>query len=745
MKARALLPLLLLLWPGLLLADEGLWLLPLLQKQNAAAMRQLGLQLDLRDIYSEQNPALKDAIVLFGRGCTGEVISHQGLVITNHHCGYGAIQQHSSPQHDYLQEGFVAKSLQEEIPTPGLTVTFLVSIRNITHAVEQGLSDTLDLATRQSLLQTNQKNILDSLTRTPNHDYQITSYFANNLYYLLEYVTFSDVRMVFAPPSSIGKFGADSDNWEYPRHTGDFSIFRIYADANNNPAPYSPSNRPYKPKKWLNVSLDGYKEGDFTMILGYPYSTNRYATSWEVEQIMNYRNTPRAYLRGIKQEVWKKHMAADQAVRIKYASKYASSANYWKNAIGQNEALQRNRVVEKKQQRELDLMNWCGQHPDYNQKCTKALYDIETTTKGLNEAVRTYFYIYEGLFQGVELCWLAPMLKDLPQLLEQKDQAKVDSLVNRLIDQKKAYEGFYKNYDAPTALATAKVMMATVKQDLKEEDLPQVYQLVDKEAKGDINAYLDNVFTNSFLASYDRFLDFLKKPSLKKLQADPGWQMISSIFTSYELAYYASLNKQQRGLEPQRHDYVATLLAMEANTPHYPDANATMRLTYGTVKSYNPRDAVHYNYYTTLKGVMEKEDPNRAEFNVDPKLKELYRLQDYDQWALPNGEMPVNFLTTNDITGGNSGSPILDKRGNLLGLAFDGNWESLSGDMFFEPDLQRCIGVDIRYVLFIVQRWGNAQRLIDEIDFVHVDEAAIEKAMAEHRAKQQQKASKARR
>lgn len=741
MKARTLISLLLLLCPGLLLADEGMWLLPLLQKQNAAEMRRLGLQLTIGDIYSDHAPSLKDAVVLFGRGCTGEVISQQGLVITNHHCGYGAIQQHSSPQHDYLKNGFVAKNLQEEIPTPGLTVTFLVSIRDVTKEVERGLSDSLDLLKREDLLKTNKKALLDSIVRTPNHDYEITSYFSDNLYYLLEYVTFPDVRMVFAPPSSIGKFGADTDNWEYPRHTGDFSIFRIYADANNNPAPYSPSNRPYKPKKWLNVSVDGYKEGDFTMILGYPYTTNRYATSWEVEQIMNCWNTPRAHLRGIKQDVWKKHMDADQAVRIKYASKFASSANYWKNAIGQNKALRSNGVVEKKRQRELALANWCRQHPDYNQKCSKALYDIETTTKRLSDTVRYYFYIYEGLFQGVELCWLKPLLNELPDILEKNDDKKVDSLVNLLVKQKKAYERFYKDYDAPTALATAKVMMATVKHDLNKEVLPAVYRLVDTEAKGDINAYLDNVFANSFLADYSRFLNFMKKPTLKKLKADPGWQMISSIYTSYGFAYYASLARQTDGLEPQRHDYIASLLAMEADQPHYPDANATMRLTYGTVESYNPRDAVHNNYYTTLKGVMEKEDPNVAEFNVDPKLKELYRLQDYGPWALPDGIMPVDFVTTNDITGGNSGSPVLDKRGNLLGLAFDGNWESLSGDMYFEPELQRCIAVDIRYILFIVQRWGGAQRLIDELSLIHVDEAAIDKAVAEH-IKQKQQAAK---
>lgn len=693
-------------------ADEGMWLLPLLAKQNGKIMYEMGLEMNVGGIYSEVSPSLKDAIVIFGNGCTGEVVSPNGLILTNHHCGYGAIQQHSTVEHDYLRDGFVAKSYEEEIPTPGLTVTFLVKMEDVTEKVLEGISDNDEEYSRLQKIRVNRQEIAEAATEGTHYLAQVGSFYAGNKYYLCVYERFTDVRMVLAPPSSIGKFGGDTDNWQYPRHTGDFSMFRVYADANNKPADYSPDNKPYRPKRFLNISIDGYKEGDFAMIMGYPGSTERYMTSWEVAQRMAHENAPRAHVRGIKQGVWQEHMQADQAIRIKYSSKYALSSNYWKNSIGQNEAFQKLGTVKQKEREEQAFRQWVNADDARYVKYGRALELIQGAVNATDQVVGTRTFLVESLLQGIEVTLLASRVGRVEQWLESKDKEQLDAYRQEVLPGLE--ESFFKDYDLATDRATAKAMITLFRKERSQDEQPAAFKIIDTKFKGNVEKYVDWLYAESIFTGFEKLSGAFPKLTAKKLRNDPVYSLMLSIQERV-----VELNKQliepmQELLKGQRL-YVAGRLEMLGDKPSYPDANFTMRLTYGTVKGYSPRDAVSYNHYTTLDGVMQKEQPEKWEFIVPARLKELHRLQDYDRYAMPDGVMPVNFLTTNDITGGNSGSPVLNARGELIGLAFDGNWESLSGDIAFEPELQRCINVDIRYVLFIIQQWGGATRLIDEM------------------------------
>lgn len=702
-----------LVWPASLRADEGMWLLPLLKKQNAKTMREMGLKLSVDEIYSPSSPSLKDAIVIFGRGCTGEVISNKGLVLTNHHCGYGAIQQHSTVEHDYLKDGFVAQNLEQEIPTPGLTVTFLISQRDVTKEVLDGVSENDNEQARVDKVKQNIEELKKQFTEDTPYNVHVQSIYEGNQYYLFVTETFTDIRMVFAPPSSIGKFGADTDNWSYPRHTGDFSLFRIYANKNNEPADYSEDNVPYKPKRFLSISLSGYKENDFSMILGYPGSTSRYMTSWEVQQQMDHINTPRALIRGVKQEQWMKHMDADPAIRIKYASKYASSSNYWKNAIGQNAALKRLHVVAQKEKEELQFRQWTAQNASREQKYGRALDLIQRGIQAENEHLHQIVFLVESLLYGVELNSMVWNFQGLDRALEDKNEEVIAKYREHVSGEKG--DEFFKDYDINTDKSAAVEMMKLYRKEMPKSVWPQFLKTIDSKYKGNVEKYVDYLYDKTMFTSRDKILDFLKKPSLKKLQKDPGYQL-NQDFLAVRESMIKFRESVREDLRKGRRLYVAGRLEMLGDAPSYPDANFTMRLTYGSVKSYSPRNSVHYDYYTTLDGVMEKEDPESWEFMVSPKLKDLYKAKAYGEYGQGDGSMWVNFITTNDITGGNSGSPVLDAYGRLIGLAFDGNWESLSGDIAFEHKLQRCINVDIRYVLFVIHHWGQATHLIDELD-----------------------------
>ena len=594
-------------------------------------------------------------------------------MLTNHHCGYGAIQQHSSVEHDYLKDGFWAKSFDEEIPTPGLTVTLLVRMQDVTSELTRGLSDTLNMMQRDRAMAGRRDSIVKAATAGTKYTAEIKSYYNENVYYLLVYNVFRDVRLVGTPHSAIGKFGGETDNWMYPRHTGDFSLFRVYADKNNEAAEYSKDNVPYKPRRALTISLGGYEEGSFAMVMGNPGRTNRYMSSWEVKQTIDIRNKALAEVRGVKLAVWKEHMAADPAVRIKYAAKYAQSSNYWKNSIGQSIALQKLNVVAEKQKQEREFHNWVTADLNRKAKYGDVLAEVERTNLLLNPVQLKQYFATETFFRGMEFI----------------------AYGNRFARLRKA-----------------------LKDNLPDSIHPPLYQTIAKDFKGNIDAYVDKLFATSFLTDYNRWKAFLKNPSLKKLDADLGYLATESTqaWIHKEMDYAGKLDME---FAKAMMRYTAGRLEMLGDAPSYPDASSTMRLSYGTVKSYSPRDAVHYNHYTTLDGVIEKDDPSSSEFAVPQRLKELHSLKHYDHFQNKKGELPVAFITNNDITGGNSGSPVLNKKGHLIGCAFDGNWEALSGDIAFEKKNQRSINVDIRYVLFIIEKYAESYRLINEMQVVN--------------------------
>lgn len=703
----------LLLISSALKADEGMWLLPLLQKYNIQVMQQKGFKLTADDIYNLNQASIKDAVIIFGRGCTGEVVSGQGLVLTNHHCGYGAIQQHSTPEHDYLEDGFWANSFQEEIPTPGLTATFLIRIEDVTEKVIDSFKPEMSEADRDKAAMEIGRKIAKEATEGTGYTASVRSFFGGNQYFLLVYEVFNDVRLVGAPPSSIGKFGHDTDNWMWPRHTGDFSVFRIYAGKDNKPASYSPENVPYKPKHFLPISLKGVNNGDFTMIMGYPGSTQRYMTSFEVDERMKILNANRIYVRGVKQEIWLKDMQADKATNIKYASKYAGSSNYWKNSIGMNKALKRLKVYDFKKQQEEEFTKWVLASPERQQKYGDALNLINEGVTGRKEYLHASQYISEALFSGAEIIGFATMTRSLADALRNN---KTDEVANITKSIKGRAENFYKNYNTPTDIKTSKAMFRIFMENVPTTYQPDIFNTIRTKYKGDIDKFIDQMFSKTIFADPVKFNAFLDKPTLKVLEKDPVYIAAASISSKAEeigkvMAPYNE--KLQRG----QRLYIAGILEMNEGKAMYPDANFTMRLTYGEIKDYYPMDAVHYDYLTTLDGVMEKEDPDNWEFVVPVKLKDLYYSKDYGRYG-KDGKMPVAFISTNDITGGNSGSPVMNGNGELIGIAFDGNWEAMSGDIVFENNLQRTISVDIRYVLFVIDKYAGATRLIDEMKII---------------------------
>ena len=702
----------LLLVGSTLRADEGMWLLPLLDKLNIKDMKKAGLKLSAEDIYSINKSSLKDAVVHFGGGCTGEMISKEGLLLTNHHCGYAQIQQHSSVEHDYLQDGFWAMSRGEELKCPGLTVTFLQSVEDVTARILPELNKTGTEEERAKRFSELSKEIIDTYPKDEFTRVIITPLYSGNMYYLFISKVYKDVRLVGAPPSSIGKFGADSDNWMWPRHTGDFSLFRVYADANGNPANPSDSNVPFKPKNYFKISLKGFQEGDYAMVIGYPGRTFRYMTSPELTEMVK-MNEARITIRGARQDVWMKDMQADQKVRIQYSNKYAGSSNYWKNSIGMNEALAKLDVVNTRKQGEDTFKKWTGTTAQRSEAYGQAL-DLIAQAVSQREKARLSTLILSESLGRTEIFSAAAGLGIGIYTAYKED--KPQELTKAIEIAKERAKNFYKDYSVITDQKTAQVIFPLYMEMSDKSSRPDFFDAISKDYKGNIGWYITDLFANSIFASEEKLNQFLEQPSLDVLENDP--------------AFVATLSIQEKGKELNKdimpttelygkgvRMYMAGLLEMNQNKALYPDANSTMRVTYGNIKSYSPKDGVEYDYVTSLKGVMEKEDPDNWEFVVPAKLKELYTTKDYGQYG-KNGKLPVNFIFNGDITGGNSGSPVINAKGELIGTAFDGNWEALSGDVLFEPELQRCINVDIRYTLFIIDKYANAKHLINEMTIV---------------------------
>ena len=697
-------------------ADEGMWLPLLIDRLNYVDMQKEGLKLTAEEIYNINHSSLKDAIIQFGNGCTGEMISGQGLVLTNHHCGYGAIQSHSTIDHDYLADGFWAMDLKEELPNEGLTARFLVRIEDVTARVLEGLNDQMTESERNAKISELSKAIQSEATQGTGYDARVASFFNGNEFYLFVYEVFRDVRLVGAPPSSIGKFGADTDNWMWPRHTGDFALFRVYTGPDGKPASFSTENIPMKPRHHLPVSLDGYEKGDFAMIMGYPGSTDRYLTSWGVNLAIEISNPTIVKIREKKLNIMRKDMDADREVAIKYASKYAGISNYWKYFIGQTRGLKRLKVLEDKQKIESEFQSWVNADPARKEKYGKVLSDIESAYKTYGEYTLQRWYFIESVMRGAEVMTLAQSFTGLGNELgeETPSQEKIDRMKQALT---KSVERHFKNYNRPTDVKLLSAMLQMYYENVPVQQQPEAFRQMVAKNKGDFNRIAGNIFARSIFADEAKVRAFLEKPSLKVLKKDPAYTLSVMMVEKYR-ENQKNLDAANEMLERGNRLFVAGLREMQPERKFYPNANSTMRLTYGKVLDYYPADAVHYNYFTTLKGVMEKEDPDNWEFVVPAKLKALYEKKDFGPYAMDNGQMPVAFLSTTDITGGNSGSPVINGKGELIGLAFDGNWEAMSGDIAFEPELQRTISVDIRYVLFIIDKYAGAKNIINELTLV---------------------------
>ena len=692
-------------------ADEGMWLLPYLQKMNIKNMKERGCRLSAEEIYSVNHSSLKDAIVIFGGGCTGEIVSPEGLLFTNHHCGYGSIQSLSSVEHDYLKNGFWAMSQAEELPAPGLEVRFIRKIADVTPEV---MGNVPSIASQQEYDRITRENIAAVKERlrkeNPDMEIDVESFFGGNQFFAFVMEVYTDVRLVGAPPSSIGKFGGDTDNWMWPRHTGDFSIFRVYAGKDNRPADYSPENRPYKAEKFLKISLDGVDEGDFAMVMGFPGSTERYATSYEIDNLLKVENPQRIAIRGERQAILWKDMTASDAIRIQYASKYASSSNYWKNSIGMSRGIEKLGVKARKEAQEASFQAWAEKNTLPEEGYIDALDKIRLSVEQMSPVAAARQYLTEAFLASVEL--LSPsrfFVGSMANMDVKETLADPAEIKARL-------EDWYKDYSPSTDRKVAKRMLAMARENMRE--LPSFYaEIVDKQFGGDIDAYVDYVYDHSNFASLEKALALVDNYAPEKVASDPAVLMAKSVMEQF-VSLSKALKAPRELFNEGHRKYIAGLMLQNPGKAWASDANFTIRLTYGRVLPYSPADGIEYNYYTTLKGVMEKENPeNPQEFTVPERLKELYAAKDFGRYANKKGELPVAFLADCDITGGNSGSPVMNDRGALIGLAFDGNWEAMSGDIAFEPDLQRMIAVDIRYVLFVVDKFAGAGWLLDELQF----------------------------
>lgn len=701
-------------------ADEGMWMLTDLKKQNAAVMQDLGLDISIDKVYCPDSISLKDAVVHFGGGCTGEVISAEGLVLTNHHCGYQYIQQHSAVEHDYLTDGFWAMSREQELPCEGLTITFIDRILDVTDYVQEQLKKDEDPEGLNYLSPSYLSTVAKRFAKKEDiktDDFtvlELKPFYGANKYYLFVKTVYKDIRMVGAPPSSIGKFGADTDNWMWPRHCGDFSIFRIYASKDGKPANYAADNVPLKVKKHLAINMNGIKEGDFTFVMGFPGRNWRYMISDEVEERMQTTNFMRDTVRGVRLRVLGEEMAKDAKTRIQYAAKYASSANYWKNAIGMNEGLVSLKVLDRKKDEQKRLLAFGDETG--NESYRQAYESIKQIVAKRHDAVYHQQAIYEALMLGTEFSKI-PDTDKLLEALEKNDKKGIKAAITALQEQGKKF--FNKDYSTVVDRKVSKQLLALYAQLIPAGQRISIFKVIDGQFAGSTDAFVDACFDRSIFRSSKVLAAFLQNPSADKLKKDLMVQYAKSVKEGYK-ATDEAMKAETNAYNRAHKTWVAGMLALKQKEGKaiYPDANSTLRLTYGKIGSYEPADGKEYLYYTTLKGVMEKEDPENPEFVVSPKLKELYEKKDFGPYAMADGRMPVCFVTATDNTGGNSGSPVFNSKGELIGVGFDRNYEGLTGDIAYNPQLQRAACVDIRYVLFVIDKYAGAKHLIDELTIV---------------------------
>lgn len=705
---------LMLIIPVMLKADEGMWLPLLIKRLNETDMQKEGLKLTAEEIYSVNNSSLKDAIVHFGGFCTGEIISPDGLILTNHHCGYEAITDLSSVQDNILTNGFFALNHGQEKPAAGLTVTFLVRMEDVTSQVQALLSDTMSEESRTKAIADITKKLKDENSESGRYRVDVKSFFKGNDFYMFVYETYKDIRLVGTPPESVGKFGGDTDNWMWPRHTGDFSLFRIYMSPDGKPADYSKDNVPYKSKHFLPVNIGAKNKDDYAMIMGYPGSTDRYLTSFGVDLAVEQTNPAIVKLRTKRLELIKHDMNDDMAVRLKLATEYAKTSNYWKYFIGQTKGLKRLHTADDKRAIEKRFETWAASSAELKKKYGNVIPALKTSYEEMHKYNIARWYFQEGVFGNQTLTY-AYTFNALNDALANKE-SKPEDIQKLTVALKGAVADHFANYNASTDQKVFAALLKMYSDDVPKEQQAPAFQMIRTKYKGDFDAFAKDVFKNSMFVSKEKTNAFLENPTAKKLQKDMAFKTIKEIYDHYVANIRGNIRSSQAGIDKNMRLFVDGLRKMEPERKFYPDANSTMRLTYGKIKDYYPMDGVYYNYFTTIEGLMEKMDNTSDEFELPDKLVQLYKNKDYGRYGA-NGTLPVCFITNNDITGGNSGSPVINGNGELIGLAFDGNWEAMSGDIDYD-EIKRTICVDSRYVLWCIEKLGGAPNIINEMKVV---------------------------
>ncbi len=715
-KKISLLLLVTLLTFGFSRADEGMWIPSLLKKYNIEDMQKAGFKLTAEDIYDVNKACLKDAIIGLGREgqpfwhfCTGELISDEGLFITNHHCGMGAIQSHSSLEHNYLRDGFWAMSKSEELANPGITASFLIKIEDVTkeinNAIENAKGD-------NSYVSKKAQELIKKATEGTNYQANIKPYFNGNQFFLSVYKIYRDVRLVGAPPVSIGKFGGDTDNWAWPRHTGDFSMFRIYADENNEPVAFSNNNKPYKPKYSLTISLKGVQEGDFTMVFGYPGTTKEYLTSHAISQVVEIENPEGIAIRTKKLNQMNASMEKSESLRIKYSAKAAGVANSWKRWIGEIKGLNRFNTVKEKQNLEKKFTEWVNQSSDRQEKYGNLLSVMESLYNDRAPYIFAKSITIEAGLRGAEIIDLALKAGKFGSEWGNEKEGFAEALATF----SKEAKAFYKDYDEQTDKNIFTELISHYIEKCKPEFMPEELKKINKE---DVEKFADKVYKKSILSNSEKGMKFISNYSpkqYKKLSKDPMVKIAKSILDIYKNKIAGQLQEIDGNINQMYKLWIEGLMEMQKDKTFYPDANSSLRIAYGTIGGYKPKDGVYYKHYTTLRGIIEKDNPEIYDYKVAPKLKELYRTKDYGKYT-QNGEVPVCFVANNHTTGGNSGSPVLNDKGELIGINFDRAWEGVMSDMKYDPNICRNIALDIRYALFIIDKFAGAGHLIKEMKF----------------------------
>ncbi len=695
-------------------ADDGMWIPLLLKKYNIKDMQAKGFKLTAEDIYSINKASMKDAVVIFGRGCTGELVSNEGLILTNHHCGYGSIQKHSSLSHDYLTDGFWAMNKKEELPNEGLTVRFLERMEDVSSQVLKNVNDEMSESEREKIISDNARIIEEKASENKKYQTIVKPLFNGNQYFLYVYKVYRDVRLVGAPPSGIGKFGGDTDNWMWPRHTGDFSVFRVYANKDNEPADYSPDNVPYKPKQFFPISMKGVKKGDFTMVFGYPGTTQEYLPSFAVKMLMETQNPHRIKIRQNKIDIMSKYMQKDPAIRIKYSSKYAGISNYWKKWIGENRGLKRLNAVAKKQDSEKQISKWIKKQKERKAKYGHILGDYEKIYNKLTKIQLAYEYFYEAIYRSDIMGFAVNCSKRFNELEKQANK-------NKEIENIKNYsERFYKDYHYNVDEEVFTAMISLYYQNIGKEFYPSAFNQISTKYNGNVEKFVDDLYAKSILphkSKFDSLLNNYTEKSQELIKNDPLVILYQEFMQVYLTKIAPELEQSSLKLTKLHRLWMRAIMDFNKDKVLYPDANFTLRIAYGKVDDYYPRDGVKYLYYTTLDGIIDKDNPDIYDYRVPKKLKQLYANKDYGKYG-ENGKMHVCFTASNHTTGGNSGSPVVNGEGQLIGINFDRNWEGTMSDIMYDPDMCRNITVDIRYVLFVIDKFAGAKHLIKEMKLV---------------------------